>query len=93
MPDGDIAAYMRLRRMRRTVVKRMHHRTVLNIRPVTDTDAVHIAAQHRTVPNAAIAPDGHIAYQYRRFGQKRPFSHYGHMPAHFLDNRHISVAL
>ena len=58
----------------RAFVEGMKHASVLDVYSVTNADRVHVATKNGIEPNAAIFPDGYIAYDGSVFGQVSVFS-------------------
>ena len=71
--DGDVAADGRYVRPRHGV----HDGPVLNIRPSSDANRVHVAAQHGAHPHAALLADFHVADHLRAVVDERGWMHVG----------------
>ena len=61
------------------LICRMKDSIVLYVHAVADVYRTDIAAQDRTVPDAAVITDLHCTYDRRRLRQKRTFAYDGHV--------------
>ncbi len=71
--DGDVVADMHA-----GVVGEMHDRVVLHIAPLAHHDAVDVAPQHRSVEDAAVFSELHIAHHRGVGGDKHRPANVGH---------------
>jgi len=51
------------------IIRQMQHSVVLDVRVVTDDDAVDVAAEHRAIPHARMRAEGHVAEHDSGFGE------------------------
>jgi hypothetical protein len=49
-------------------MRNVNHTVILDIRPVSDPDVIHISANNGVKPEARIFPDAHVAYHMHAFG-------------------------